>query len=250
MYNTKSASIFLKKVESVRMESNTQKVYNQAAVNYDGEPNSVLFTETDTLLAMLDLREEDALLDAACGTGKYVQAALKIGADCSGLDFSDEMLTLAARKCPGGRFVNHNLMSLPLPFPDGAFTKIVLAHALWHIAGIDALFADFARLLRPGGRLAVSVTHPEGAFKSFAYRAEDCPGGEEIDISKEKHRYSFAELGTAAKAAGLALAAAETITVDERLCAVLTPESYEKVKGTPLILAARFDKKISTGSAA
>ncbi len=232
------------------MASNTQKVYDQAAVTYDGEPNSVLFTETSTVLGMLDLRKEDALLDAACGTGKYVQAALKAGAACAGLDFSGEMLARAAGKCPGARFIKQDLMSLPLPFADGAFTKIVLAHALWHLAGIDALFAEFARLLRPGGRLVVSVTHPEAAFKRFAYQAEDCPGGEEIDISKEKCRYSFAEIGTATKAAGLALAAAETITVDERLRAVLTPASYAQVEGTPLILAARFDKKISTGSAA
>lgn len=232
------------------MESRTQKVYDQAAVNYDGEPNAVLFMETDTVLALLDLRKEDKVLDAACGTGKYALAALKTGADCAGLDFSAGMLVIAARKCLGGRFAKHDLMALPLPFTDGAFTKIVLAHALWHIAGIEKLFAEFARLLRPGGRVVLSVTHPEAAFRHFAYRAEDLPGGEEIDISKERRRYSFDEIKTAAQTAGLSLAAAETITLDERLRPVLTPESYEKVKGTPLILAVRFDKKISAGDAA
>ncbi len=51
-------------------------------------------------------------------------------------------------------------------------------------------------------------------------------------------------------AAGLRLAAAETIPVDERLRHVLAPESYEQAKGTPLILAERFDNKIFTGDAA
>lgn len=59
------------------MKSNTRKVYSQAAAMYDGEPNSVLFTETGVVLAMLDLRKEDSLLDAACGTGKYVHSVLK-----------------------------------------------------------------------------------------------------------------------------------------------------------------------------
>lgn len=34
------------------MESNTLKAYRQAAATYDAEPNSVLFTETETVLAM------------------------------------------------------------------------------------------------------------------------------------------------------------------------------------------------------
>ena len=212
------------------MESKTQKVYEQAAATYDGEPNSVLFTETEIVLAMLDLRSGDAL------------AALKTGAACVGLDFSREMLAIAASKCPGARFVKHDLMSPPLPFADGAFTKIVLSHALWHIAGVAALFADLSRLLRPGGRLVVSVTHPEASFKRFAYRAEDLPGGEDIDLSAERRRHTLDEIKAAALAAGLAPAAAETICVDERLFPVLTPASYEQAKGTPLILALRFDK--------
>lgn len=224
------------------MESNTQKAYSQAAATYDAEPNSVLFTETGAVLAMLDLCEGDSLLDAACGTGKYVQAGLKTGAACAGLDFSGEMLAIAAGKCPGGRFLRHDLMTAPLPFADGSFTKIVLAHALWHLAGPGALFGEFARLLRPGGRLVVSVTHPEAAFRCFKYRAEDCPGGEDFDLSRERYRYSFEEIKAAALAAGLGLAASETVLVDERLRPVLTEESYELASGTPLILVVRLDK--------
>ncbi|KAF0125935.1 MAG: type 11 methyltransferase [Elusimicrobia bacterium] len=224
------------------MESDTLRVYDQAAAAYDAEPNSVLFTETAAVLALLDLRKGDALLDAACGTGKYVREGLKGGADCVGLDFSREMLALAAAKCPGARFVRHDLMSPPLPFAGGAFGKIILAHALWHLAGVAALFAEFARLLGPGGRLVVTVTHPEAAFKRFEYRREDCPGGDEIDISKERRRYTLGEITAAALSAGLRPAAAETIQVDERLRPVLTEESYARVRGTPLILALRFDK--------
>lgn len=224
------------------MESNTLKAYSQAAANYDAEPNSVLFTETAAVLALLDLRPGDRLLDAACGTGKYVRAGLEAGADCAGLDFSAEMLALAAAKCPGARFTQHDLMAPPLPFADGAFDKIILAQALWHVGGIDKLFADFARLLAPSGRLVVSVTHPEAAFKHFEYRAEDLPCGEEIDISAERQRYSRAEIEAAALAAGLRGVKAETITVDERLLPVLTSAAYARVLGTPLILALRFDK--------
>jgi SAM-dependent methyltransferase len=224
------------------MESDTLRVYNQAAATYDAEPNAVLFTETPVVLGLLHLRKGEALLDAACGTGKYVREGIKAGAHCVGLDFSAEMLALAAAKCPGARFVRHDLMSPPLPFADGAFEKIILAHALWHLGGIESLFAEFSRLLRPGGRLVVTVTHPEAAFRHFKYRVEDFPGGEDLDLSKEKYRYSFEEIKAAGLAAGLTLTAAETVRVDERLRPVLTEESYEQVRETPLILAVRLNK--------
>lgn len=224
------------------MESKTRKVYSLAAATYDAEPNSVLFMETETVLAMLDVRKGDVVLDAACGTGKYVLETLKIGADCVGPDFSGEMLSTAAMKCPGARFVRHDLLSRPLPFAEGAFSKIVLAHALWHVAGIDELFKDFSRLLRPGGRLVVSVTHPDAPFALFKYRAEDYPCGEEIDISSEKRRYSSDAIEKTALAAGLRPGAAGTVRVDERLRTILTGDSYEQVKGVPLILALQFLK--------
>ncbi|MEI7482823.1 MAG: class I SAM-dependent methyltransferase [Elusimicrobiota bacterium] len=224
------------------MGAKTRKIYDLAAATYDAEPNAVLFTETETVLSMLSVGKGDSVLDAACGTGKYVIETLKTGADCIGLDFSAKMLSAAAAKCPGARFVNHDLMSPPLPFAERAFTKIVLAHALWHIAAIDELFTDFARLLKPGGRLVVSVTHPDAPFALFKYRAEDCPSGEEIDISAEKRRYSFDAIEKTALAAGLRLGAAETIRVDERLRPVLTVDSYEQVQGKPLILALQFLK--------
>lgn len=224
------------------MGENTLKAYSQAAPTYDAEPNSVLFAETETVLALLALRHGDRFLDAACGTGKYAAEAAALGATVTGLDFSPEMLALAAAKCPAGKFLRHDLMSGPLPFPDGAFDRVVLAHALWHLAGIAGIFSEFARVLARGGRLIVSVTHPEAAFKRFSYRAEDLPGGEETDLGDEKRRYSRAEIEEAARAAGLVPAGAEIIPVDERLRGILTAGSYDEVLGTPLILALRFDK--------
>ncbi|MDT8286083.1 MAG: methyltransferase domain-containing protein [Elusimicrobiales bacterium] len=223
------------------MGAKTLKAYDLAAACYDREPNSVLFTETETVLSLLAPAPGLAILDAACGTGKYAAEALRLGADCAALDFSGEMLARAAARCHGARLLRHDLADLPLPFSDGSFDGIVLAHAIRHLSGLQALFADFARLLRPGGRLVVSVTHPEAPFARFKYLAEDCPV-EDVDLSGEKHSHSARDIEEAGSLAGLRPGAAETVRVDDRLRGVLTPEAWNETEDAPLIFIAQFIK--------
>lgn len=224
------------------MGQKTRQAYERAAEFYDAEPNSVLFTETRTVLELLAPGPGDALLDAACGTGKYLAEALRAGASAAGLDFSEEMLRRAGVKCPGARLLRHDLERLPLPFGDGEFSKIVVAHGMRHVGGAAGLFAEFARLLRGGGALVVTITHPESKFGLFKYRAPDLDTGEDPDLTGEKHAYSREELLAAAAAVGLKPAGAAEILVDERLAGILTESSYAAARGTPLILALKWLK--------
>lgn len=224
------------------MGINTRAAYDQAAQFYDDEPNSVLFTETPAVLEMLALGPGEALLDAACGTGKYLAAALAAGASAVGLDFSDEMLVRASAKCPGARLLRHDLETLPLPFGDGEFTRVVVAHGMRHVGGAAGLFAEFARLLGPGGALVVTITHPEAKFGLFKYRVRDLDESDGPDLSGERHPYTRADLLAAAEAAGLKPAGAADIVVDYRLAGMLTEESYRASLGAPLILALKWVK--------
>lgn len=224
------------------MGENTRKAYDLAAPTYDAEPNSVLFLEDGMVLAMLALRRGERLLDAACGTGKYLLAAARAGVGAAGLDFSPAMLRVAAAKCPLARLELHDLNRLPLPFKARCFDAAVFAHGIRHVGDIKALFAEFARLLRPGGRLVVSVTHPEAPFKLFKYRARDLGDYDELDLSGEKFAHSFAAMAAAGRAAGLRLAAWEVVKADARLARTLTTDSLRRVLGKPLILAWKFSK--------
>ena len=47
--------------------------------------------------------------------------------------------------------------ALDLPFPDGSFDRIIAAEVLEHIPDDRAAMAEIARVLRPGGRLAIMV---------------------------------------------------------------------------------------------
>jgi SAM-dependent methyltransferase len=93
-----------------------------------------------------------ATLDVACGTGfltRHLRGAV------TGIDQSERMLAIARERRPDGRFVNGD--ALALPFADGEFDRVVAAEVLEHIPDDAAAMAELARVLRPGGTVAVTV---------------------------------------------------------------------------------------------
>jgi SAM-dependent methyltransferase len=88
--------------------------------------------------------------------------------------------------------------ALHLPFPDGAFDRVIAAEVLEHIPADAAAIGELARVVRPGGTLAVTVPRwgPELAnwIASDVYHL--VPGGH-VRIYRER------ELGGRLRAAGL-----------------------------------------------
>jgi len=103
------------------------------------------------------------VVDVGCGTGLVAREALTlIGAHGSliGVDPSPGMLAQA--KLQRARFVEGRAERIPLP--DASADFVCMGYALRHIDDLDAAFAEFRRLLRPGGRLLVlEITRPAGA---------------------------------------------------------------------------------------
>jgi demethylmenaquinone methyltransferase/2-methoxy-6-polyprenyl-1,4-benzoquinol methylase len=95
------------------------------------------------------------LLDCACGTGVIAAHAQElVGADgeVTALDPSLPMLAVAAR-----RGVRHRVAAVAerLPLTDASIDIVTMGYALRHVADLGIAFAEFARVLRPGGRLLI-----------------------------------------------------------------------------------------------
>lgn len=100
------------------------------------------------------------VLDAACGPGLYTQELLARGAVVMAFDASPVMADLARARIADQAQIDLAVLGQPLPYPDGAFDSIVCALAIHYADDRAVAFAEFCRVLRPGGALVVSTQHP------------------------------------------------------------------------------------------
>ena len=70
------------------------------------------------------------------------------------------MVGLARARTAGRVQVDQAALGEPLPYPDGAFDLVVCALAIHYASDRSAAFAEFCRVLRPGGAAVVSTQHP------------------------------------------------------------------------------------------
>jgi SAM-dependent methyltransferase len=100
------------------------------------------------------------VLDAACGPGLYLRELLDRGAEVTAFDASAVMVGLARQETANRVRIDQAVLGEPLPYPDGAFDLIVCALAIHYARDRAAAFAEFSRVLRPGGAVVVSTQHP------------------------------------------------------------------------------------------
>ncbi|HET6173230.1 MAG TPA: class I SAM-dependent methyltransferase [Gaiellales bacterium] len=158
-----------------------------------GQNNWQTLAELEGFAAQLQLAPERRLLDVACGSGgPGLHLARLSGCEVTGVDREKSGLANARRIAHesglGARalFVQADA-SEALPFPDASFDAILCLDALNHLPGRPGVFADWARLLLPGGRLVVTdpvtvtglVASDELAARSSIGYFEFAPPGED-----------------------------------------------------------------------
>jgi SAM-dependent methyltransferase len=98
------------------------------------------------------LPQDGRVLEVGAGTGELWQH-LPHG-ELTLVDFSPAMCAQLGN-LPNARVLRADAAALP--FGDGSFDTLIANHMLYHLDEPDAALREFARVLRPGGRVAVAV---------------------------------------------------------------------------------------------
>jgi len=115
---------------------------------------------------LLDVRPGHRFLDAGCGAGRHTFEAFRRGADVTAMDYDQKecqkvLYSLAGAAPPdrasGGSWGLVNADVLCPPFADNVFDRVICAEVCEHLHEDMRALRQMARILKPGGRIAVTV---------------------------------------------------------------------------------------------
>lgn len=171
-------------------------------------------------LELLDLHDGERVLDAGCGMGVLSMLMSKLRRlDLVAVDGDAARLAWARREGVRASLVRADLGRLP--FPDASFDKVLAAEVVEHLADDVAGVGELTRVLRPGGRLVVTVPHANyplawdplnKTLEFFGLPPRTAPGGFTGQWSGHERLYLPRQLRRVLTAAGLVVETVEEHT--------------------------------------
>ena len=172
-----------------------QSAYQLWAQSYPPCPhNALMEIEHQQVLALLPEVRGLTVLDAGCGSGRYLQVLSERGARTIGMDLSPAMLERA--KQSNARLARADLRALP--FDAMSIDLVVCGLALGDFGEIELALTEIARVLCPGGQVIYSVVHPAGEAAGWSRTFES--EGRQLAIdgfwhSLDRHRQACVAAG-------------------------------------------------------
>ena len=164
---------------------------------YDSEDNGLFDLDEPLVTALVAELPKGRAIDAACGTGRLAVQLAGLGFQTTGVDSSPAMLERARERAADVTFAGGELTALPFPAVEADL--VVTGLALTHIADLAPVYAEFARVLKPGGDLVVSDVHEGLVFLGSVVKASGPDGRPQLAAT---NRHSTADHLVAALAAG------------------------------------------------
>jgi demethylmenaquinone methyltransferase/2-methoxy-6-polyprenyl-1,4-benzoquinol methylase len=177
-------------------------------------------------LDAISVGPEDRVIDLATGTGDLAELALRRGARVVAVDFAREMLRGAHERDIRAALVQADAERLPLR--DRCATAVVSGFALRNFVSLTTIFRELARVIEPGGRVAlIDVDRPQTPFirqgHAFYFdRVVPFVGG----LLSDRAAYAYLPQSTA------------YLPPAPRLCAMLEAAGFTSVARRPRMLGA------------
>lgn len=157
------------------MAKDTFQLSGNAAGIYEEQKVPAIFRPlAHASLDVLSIRDDDKVLDVACGTGVVGREVMKrLGPEGSvaGVDLNAGMIDVAREltKADASNFEWHVADVTAMPFDDRTFSLAICQQGLQFFPDEDAAFREMHRVLRPAGRIAITVwAGVNEFFKSLA----------------------------------------------------------------------------------
>lgn len=203
--------------------------YDDFAASYDAENASSLLNEYYERPAMIALAGDVTgrrILDAGCGSGPLAAALRARGAALTAFDGSPAMVELARRRLGDEVPVSVADLAEPLPFADDSFDDVVASLVLHYLEDWAGPLAELRRVLKPGGRVILSVNHP--FVRVFTHPDEDYFAtrrySEEYEFAGEQATLTFWHRPLHAMTDAFTAAGFDIAAVDEPAPSPDTPE--------------------------
>lgn len=181
-------------------DSEVARAYDRWALSYDADHNAT--RDLDALVvrgAPLDIAGRD-VLELGCGTGKNTVWLAEHARRVTAMDFSAQMLARAGERVTARNveYLRHDVRD-PWPVASRSVDVVVGNLVLEHVENLEPVYAEAARVLRPGGALFFCELHPFRQLRGGQAHFTDRDTGETVHVTAHVHTVSeYVNAGLAA----------------------------------------------------